>query len=161
MHRVNITPCESVKSYLARRRPMSKSTGLGQRLVERIKALGYEDQNSKYGIKVSEFAFDFRYREGSLFKWLGDVVIPDHEMMLRLAKDLKTTPGWLHYGEGEPSPTPPPSRRRRPVPIAGGSAAPPGLSTGEELDTECGLSDTASRLYRWLAWPVLPRLSPA
>ena len=75
--------------------------GLGQRLVERIKAKGYADPDSKFGIKVTEFALDHRYAPGSVFKWIGDVVVPDHETILRLARDVDALPGWLLFGDEE------------------------------------------------------------
>lgn len=85
--------------------------GLGRRLVERIKAKGYEDPDSKFGIKVTDFALDHHYPPGSVFKWIGDVVVPDYETILRLARDLDATPGWLHYGDAPPVATPPLQRK--------------------------------------------------
>lgn len=79
-----------------------RKPGLGQRLIDRIKALRagfYIDREAKFGIKVTEFALDHRYPPGSVYKWVGDVVMPDHETILRLARDLDAAPGWLHYGD--------------------------------------------------------------
>jgi hypothetical protein len=78
--------------------------GLGQRLIERIRSIKgelYRDDHAKFGIKVTEFALDHRYAPGSVFKWIGDVVVPDYETILRLARDLDASPGWLHYGGDE------------------------------------------------------------
>lgn len=85
--------------------------GLGQRLVERIKAKGYGDPHAKFGIKVTEFALDHRYPPGHVYKWIGDVVVPDYETILRLARDLDATPGWLHYGDPPQVETPPLQRK--------------------------------------------------
>jgi hypothetical protein len=91
------------------------NTGLGQRLAARIKAKGYGAPGTKFGINVSEFALDHRYNQGSLFKWLNDTVLPDYAMMLRLARDLDTSPAWLHYGDQQPTTKP-----RRPTAGRGG-----------------------------------------
>ena len=92
--------------------------GLGQRLVARIRAKGYADPDSKFGIKVTEFSLDHRYPPGSVFKWIGDVVVPDYETILRLARDLDTTPGWLHYGD-PPQLDTPPLKRKSPTKAGG------------------------------------------
>lgn len=92
--------------------------GLGQRLVARIKVIKagiYRDDAAKFGIKVTEFALDHRYPPGSVFKWAGDVVVPDYETILRLARDLEAPPGWLHYGDGGLVPKAPRRQGRRPV----------------------------------------------
>ncbi len=146
--------------------------GLGQRLVARIKAKGYADPDSKFGIRVTEFALDHRYPPGSVFKWIGDVVVPDYETILRLARDLDASPGWLHYGD-EPLPQPHghgPSRGKAPrrqgrriagslvlalmcgaasllgwpgLASAGGAAAPPPLPAVVQRDP-------VSLIRRWL-----------
>jgi hypothetical protein len=107
------------------------NTGLGQRLAARIKAKGYGDPSAKFGIKVSEFAFDHRYREGSLFKWLKGTATPDYDMILRLARDLDTAPGWLHYGD-EPA-----SKPRRPTAGRGGVRA----QKPQEVDATSSLKE--------------------
>lgn len=132
------------------------TTGLGQRLIEAIKAKGYPDPDAKYGIRVTDFALDHRYAPQAVFKWISDTVVPDYATMLRLARDLGTTPGWLHYGDAPP-PAEAPRKRRRLTPISGGShgdQTPPG---GEE-------PDLLLLIGRWLGalvWPLHRRVCPA
>src|ERR1051325_9316880 len=90
--------------------PMKKLVGLGERLVDCIKAKGYADPDAKFGIAVTRFALDHRYPPGFVYKWVSGAAIPEYDTMLRLARDLDTTAGWLHYGDT------PKTSRRRPVP---------------------------------------------
>lgn len=154
--------------------------GLGQRLVERIKAKGYEDPDSKFGIRVTDWALDHRYPPGSVFKWIGDVVVPDYETILRLARDLDASPGWLHYGDDTlhghgPSRGKAPRRQgRRTVagslllaltmgaasllgwPSPSDSAAPSGgvLPSGGQLALGCTFSDLVRRFLAQFLPPV-------
>ena len=139
---------------------MKKSTGLGGRLIACIQAKGYADPAAKFGIKVTEFALDHRYPPGHVYKWVGDVVVPDYETMRRLAKDLNTTAGWLHYGDTPPTKT---RKRKRlePHAIRGGSDGPesPGVVQVPEMVSLIGR--WLGRLVGPLARPMLPLGCPA
>ena len=97
------------------------NSGLGQRLAEQIRAIKggrYRDDDAKFKIKVTAFALDYHYPPQHCYKWLGDVVVPDYETILRLARDLDTTPGWLHYGD-PPQLDTPPLKRKSPTKAGG------------------------------------------
>lgn len=54
---------------------MKKTTGLGQRLIERIRTMQggiYADPDAKYGIRVTAWAMAHGYPPTHVFKWIGD-----------------------------------------------------------------------------------------
>lgn len=162
---------------------MQKTETVGQRLIERIRAIKhgfYIDKDAKFGIKVTDFALDHRYSPGSVFKWVGDVVVPDSETILRLSRDLDASPGWLHYGDLETHS--PKAQRRQGRRTAGslvlafscGLAAMLGLPSGGAAGEPRALGDVylaekvvpyrnwLQKAYSWLvARPLLPLPCPA
>jgi hypothetical protein len=121
---------------------MAKWQGIGNRIRQRLRELGY--WNSRTGrADVLRFSLDHRYVAGYVYKWLGDTV-PDPENILRLAKDLQCSPAWLLLGEeGGPPPAPAVRVPPTPAPIQGGS------SNGGTLPVAT-LEDRLLLIGRWL-----------
>ena len=75
---------------------MSRFPGIGQRVRERLRALGY----SKNGRPdVARFCGERDYRPQYLYAWLGDR-IPTYDNLVRLARDLEVPPAWIMFGTG-------------------------------------------------------------
>ena len=66
--------------------------GLGERIMERIAALGYAN--------AAQFADAKHYRVTYVYKWISGTT-PDRRNLDRLSKDLKCSPAWLLFGAGE------------------------------------------------------------
>ena len=78
--------------------PESKDTGLGQRLLEGMKRVGYANKSARFGVAVLRFAMDHRIPQTALYKWIAEDSVPTRENIIRLAEILKTTPGLLLFG---------------------------------------------------------------
>ena len=95
--------------------------GVEKRIKARLLALGYGDEDR---IDVARFIREHGYDPRVFYPWLKRRT-PSPENLERLARDLKTSPAWLAFGE------------RVPAPIGGGSAndeSPPLLSPLSVLD---------------------------
>ncbi len=134
---------------------MKKATGLGPRLIECIKRKGYKDPEAKFGIAVTRFALDHRYPPGFVYKWISEEAVPTRDTILRLAHDLSTTAGWLHYGEKPVNvQTSVPRGRRKSVSIAGASDAAESHPSGPNV-RRATLCQVGAWLSSLLARPML------
>src|SRR3989338_1106211 len=75
---------------------MSWFPGIGQRVKERLKALGYWKDGRP---EVGRFCDDRGYRPQYLYAWFRDR-IPSYENLVRLARDLGAPPEWILFGTG-------------------------------------------------------------
>lgn len=129
---------------------MSKTQGLGERLRERLRVLGYW-QSAKNKPDVIRFSVERGYVHSYIYRWL-DGQTPRGATLLKLARDLEVSVEWLLGLPGR-APDPPPSRRRKPVPIRGGSA------NAQPLPAESDVRNCAlSAALRWLrcGWSLAP-----
>src|SRR5262245_2011775 len=74
---------------------MGKWPGLGDRIRERIVALGFTTKDGS--ADVQRFALAKGYLPNYLYRW-GTDTTPDRDNLLRLAKDLECSPAWLLFG---------------------------------------------------------------
>lgn len=135
---------------------MAKNERFKERLAQAFRAAGYWP-TGRDKPKIYEFAdkFDYMY-PSAIYRWVEGEV-PRGRMLLKLARDLGTTPEYLL---GEEPETPPArqvsgKRPRKPAPISGasGAAAPPdehdiiwadrvtSNNTGTSTRSQCLLSD--------------------
>ena len=84
----------------------AKWPGVGPRLVQRLKDLGYTSERTKTGADLQGFALKHAYPTQYMQKWANDLATPDRENLLRLTRDLGVRLEWLLVGEG-PNPEPP------------------------------------------------------
>ena len=72
--------------------------GLGGRLLERLKAVGYwnEDRNRP---DLLRFAMQKGYVSQYLYAWTKDDRMPTYEYIVKLAKDLEVPAAWLLFGD--------------------------------------------------------------
>jgi transcriptional regulator with XRE-family HTH domain len=96
---------------------MKKWPGIGDRILEGLRRLGYASERGKLGVDVMRFSAEHGYTITYLYRWLGGTATPDRDNLFRLARDLKVEPAWLLFGDEKP----PKIKRRFPHPIAGGS----------------------------------------
>src|SRR5574341_373726 len=75
---------------------MSGFPGIGQRIKERLRALGYWKDGRP---AIGRFCDERGYRPQYLYAWLADR-IPTYENLLRLARDLGAPPEWILFGTG-------------------------------------------------------------
>jgi len=138
---------------------MKKWPKIGERISERLRALGYWRGDGRPD--VMRFSLERRYVYIYLYRWLGGAT-PDHENIYRLAADLQVSPSWLLFGEeGALIPTSPPTkplavsparrsgRGRRPLPGANGARLPEPV---ERVPAEVGTQP--------VVWPVRKRRRP-
>ena len=93
--------------------------GVGERIKERLLALGYERAGKP---DAARFMRELRYDGRYFYPWLKDRT-PSGENLARLAADLQCSRAWLLLGEGPAPETPrPPRGRREPHPIGGSSS---------------------------------------
>jgi hypothetical protein len=71
--------------------------GVGERMVERLKALGYEKPDAEYGVDVERFCWDFRFGRTNVYNWLGDVATPVKDLT-RLCDVLGVSEVYLLQG---------------------------------------------------------------
>ncbi len=95
---------------------MSRFPGIGQRVKERLKALGYWKDSRP---EVGRFCDDRGYRPQYLYAWFRDRV-PSYENLVRLARDLGAPPEWILFGTGLAT------RQQAPVEPRAGAGARPG-----------------------------------
>lgn len=95
---------------------MSTTTGLGERIRERMAGLGYA--RSDGSPKVLQFSRDKGYFSQYVYQWLLGRV-PGPENLQRLARDLGVSRAWLLFGDAGVAEV----RRLEPV-EPGGRAAP-------------------------------------
>lgn len=100
---------------------MSGFPGIGQRVKERLKALGYWKDGRP---EVGRFCDDRGYRPQYLYAWFRDR-IPSYENLVRLARDLGAPPEWILFGTG------PATRPQTPVEPRPGAA---GARRGQIID---------------------------
>ena len=100
---------------------MSRFPGIGQRVKERLKALGYWKDSRP---EVGRFCDDRGYRPQYLYAWFRDR-IPSYENLVRLARDLGAPPEWILFGTG------PATRPQAPVEPRPGAA---GTRRGRIID---------------------------
>ena len=92
---------------------MAKFPGVGERMKERLRAIGYVKPNGD--LRVSDFCLDHRYQGTMMYDWLADRRTPIRDLE-RLARDLNTTPAFLLFGVDvvtRPPKAMPPRRRTR------------------------------------------------
>jgi hypothetical protein len=86
--------------------------GVGQRMVARLKALGYEKPDAEYGVDVERFCWDFRFGRTNVYNWLGDVATPVKDLT-RLCDVLGVSEVYLLQGrERDPKIQPGMARQR-------------------------------------------------
>src|SRR2546425_963890 len=78
---------------------MSRFPGVGQRVRQRLRALGYWKDGRP---DVGRFCSERNYRPQYLYAWLGDR-IPTYDNLARLARDLEVPPEWVMFGTGSPT----------------------------------------------------------
>src|SRR5437773_6071657 len=78
---------------------MSRFPGVGQRVRQRLRALGYWKDGRP---DVGRFCSERDYRPQYLYAWLGDR-IPTYDNLARLARDLEVPPEWRMSGPGSPN----------------------------------------------------------
>lgn len=87
--------------------------GSGERIAERMRALGYWQQDSNRP-DVMRFCRQVPgYIPQYVYEWLKGTM-PSYENLLKLAGDLETTPQWILFGDGATG------RRKLPVSATGG-----------------------------------------
>jgi len=120
---------------------MAKAKGFGDRVRERLRALGYW-KNGKPDI--IRFSVERGYPASYVYRWAAGQV-PRGPALFRLAKDLEIAPDWLLGIALEPV--------KHPIPIAGGSGPSDGLPLAK-------LAEILPLIGRWLralvARPLLP-----
>jgi hypothetical protein len=87
---------------------MPRVPGVGGRIGERLRALGYVRADGR--LDVVRFSLAHRYDLRAVYEWVADRRTPV-KFLDRLAQDLGVTPQWLLSGEGAP---PSPRRGRSP-----------------------------------------------
>ena len=106
---------------------MKKWPNIGERIKERLLALGFQRPNGQPD--VMRFSAERRFLHVYIYRWLSGS-LPDYHNMIRLAEDLKCSPCWLMFGDagvlvpGAPVEKPPrsccwPAVRSRHAPSAG------------------------------------------
>jgi hypothetical protein len=69
--------------------------GVGERIKERLLALGYERNGHP---DIMRFCDERRYRSTYFYRWANYGMTPEKETLDRLAADLGVKPWWLLYG---------------------------------------------------------------
>jgi hypothetical protein len=69
--------------------------GVGERIKERLIALGYERNGHP---DIMRFCDERRYRSTYFYRWANYGMTPEKETLDRLAADLGVKPWWLLYG---------------------------------------------------------------
>jgi hypothetical protein len=87
-----------------------KWPGVGQRIEQRLRELGYWKGDHP---DVIRFSLDHRYVPQFLYKWLKDGITPSRENLLRLQQDLKAPAPWILFGDEVNQPPIPPRKRGR------------------------------------------------
>ena len=113
---------------------MSRFPGVGQRVGQRLRALGYWRNGRP---DVARFCSEKDYRPQYVYAWLGDR-IPAYDNLTRLAHDLDVAPEWVMFGPG------PATRRDAPDAVD----ATPGPRRGAQIIDFARLRDVTSRLVR-------------
>jgi hypothetical protein len=111
---------------------MAKAKDFGDRVRERLRALGYV-KNGR--LDVNGFSVEKGYIPSYVYRWSKGEV-PRGQALIRFARDLKASPEEL-LGP------PPPPPKRTPQPIAGGAA----LADGQPV---APVEDVVSLIGRWL-----------
>src|SRR2546430_1363758 len=78
---------------------MSRFPGVGQRVRQRLRALGYWKDGRP---DVGRFCSERDYRPQYLYACLGDR-LPTYDNLARLARDLEVPPEWVMFGTGSPT----------------------------------------------------------
>src|SRR6266480_2440125 len=112
---------------------MSRFPGVGQRIRQRFKALGYWKDGRP---DVGRFCGEKAYRPQYLYAWLADR-IPSYDNLARLARDLEAPPDWILFGKGGAS--------GRDVPDADGARD---LRRGAQIIDFARLRDVTTKLVR-------------
>src|SRR5213079_794842 len=113
---------------------MSRFPGVGQRVGQRLRALGYWRNGRP---DVARFCSEKDYRPQYVYAWLGDR-IPAYDNLTRLAHDLDVAPEWVMFGPG------PATRRDAPDAVD----ATPGPRRGPQIIDFARLRQVTSRLVR-------------
>ena len=113
---------------------MSRFPGVGQRVGQRLRALGYWRNGRP---DVARFCSEKDYRPQYVYAWLGDR-IPAYDNLTRLAHDLDVAPEWVMFGPG------PATRRDAPDAVD----ATLGPRRGAQIIDFARLRDVTSRLVR-------------
>jgi PAS domain S-box-containing protein len=112
---------------------MSRFPGVGQRIRQRFKALGYWKDGRP---DVGRFCADKAYRPQYLYAWLADR-IPSYDNLARLGRDLEVPAEWIMFGAGPAA--------RRDGPGADGARGPRG---GGQIIDFARLRDVTTKLVR-------------
>jgi len=70
--------------------------GIGTRIRERLEFLGFVKDGRP---DVSRFCREKGYLTQSLYGWISKSIVPSYPNLMRLSKDLKTSPCWLLLGD--------------------------------------------------------------
>ena len=94
---------------------MKKWPNIGDRMRQRLLHLGFVRDGKA---DVMRFALERGYHHVYLYRWIGGAT-PDYDNIIRLARDLETSPSWLMFGEaGTSVPVAPPTAERHPLTAA-------------------------------------------
>jgi hypothetical protein len=86
--------------------------GVGERMVARLKTLGYEKPEAEYGVDVERFCWDYRFGRTNVYNWLSDEATPVKDLT-RLCDVLGVSEVWLLQGrERDPKAQPGKARQR-------------------------------------------------
>lgn len=75
---------------------MATFPGLGDRIAQRLTALGYVRQGRP---DIARFIREYGYDPRSFYPWANNNRVPRFETLIKLAADLETSPAWLLLGE--------------------------------------------------------------
>lgn len=113
---------------------MSRFPGVGKRIRQRLKALGYWKDGRP---DVGRFCGEKAYRPQYLYAWLADR-IPTYDNLARLGRDLEMPPDWILFGEGA-------AVRRGGADVAEGARGP---RRGAQIIDFARLRDVTTKLVR-------------
>ena len=94
---------------------MAKWPGVGERIRQRLIAVGYEKNGRP---DILRFCMEKKFFPTYAYKWANASVLPERENLLRLAECLGVSPSWLLFGE-PPQVATPPLKRKAPTKSSG------------------------------------------
>jgi hypothetical protein len=103
---------------------MKKWPNIGDRITERLLALGFRRVNGKPD--VMGFSFRNGWNHVYLFRWIGGST-PDYDNIIKLSAQLEVSPSWLMFGE-----------QGTQVPSLAGESKPPARKAGRSVGVPIG-----------------------